>query len=42
MFFVIIVGGDYYDLIVTGDLSDYGKKIMKELMAENLGGSTVL
>ena len=26
--------GDYYDLIVTGDLSDYGKKIMKELMAE--------
>ena len=26
---------DYYDLIVTGDLSDYGKAIMKELMKES-------
>lgn len=25
----------YYDLIVTGDLSNYGKAIMKELMKEN-------
>lgn len=25
----------YYDLIVTGDLSNYGKTIMKELMKEN-------
>ena len=27
--------GEYYDLIVTGDLSNYGKAIMKELMEEN-------
>lgn len=27
--------GTYYDLIVTGDLSNYGKSIMKELMKEN-------
>lgn len=27
--------GDYYDLIVTGDLSDYGKRIMEALMQEN-------
>lgn len=27
--------GTYYDLIVTGDLSNYGKAIMKELMKEN-------
>ena len=25
----------YYDLIVTGDLSAYGKKIMKELMKQS-------
>ena len=27
------IDGDYYDLILTGDLSNYGKQIMIELMA---------
>ena len=27
--------GTYYDLILTGDLSNYGKAILKELMKEN-------